>query len=94
MKKNTLIVCDPDSCYAEKLTDYLNEHSGGTIRAEVFTDPERLLTWLKDASADVLLISSAFLTEEYAKTVGADYYGKDARATVKIAEAIIRKDSV
>ena len=36
-------------------------------------------------------VGGAVLTEEYAKTVGADFYGKDARATVKIAESVIRK---
>ena len=39
-------------------------------------------------------VGGAVLTEEYAKTVGADFYGKDARATVKIAELVIRKDGV
>ena len=39
-------------------------------------------------------VGGAVLTEEYAKTVGADFYGKDARATVKIAETIIRKSNV
>ncbi len=37
-------------------------------------------------------VGGAVLTEEYARTVGADYYGKDARATVKIAEKVIQKD--
>ena len=36
-------------------------------------------------------VGGAVLTEEYAKTVGADFYGKDARATVKIAESIMKK---
>ncbi len=36
-------------------------------------------------------VGGAVLTEEYAKTVGADFYGKDARATVKIAERIIQR---
>ena len=50
---------------------------------------------LRAAGSDAkVAVGGAVLTEEYAKTVGADYYGKDARATVKIAEAIIRKDSV
>jgi Mrp family chromosome partitioning ATPase len=88
VKKNTLIVCDPDSCYAEKLTEYLNEHSGGTISAEVFTDPERLLTWLKDASADVLLISSAFLTEEYAKELAQVFTGTCIALTEEKEEGI------
>ena len=39
-------------------------------------------------------VGGAVLTEEYAKTVGADFYGKDARATVKIATLVVRKDGV
>ena len=35
-------------------------------------------------------VGGAVLTEEYAKTVGADFYGKDARATVKIADKVIK----
>ena len=66
MKRNTLIVCDQDVCYAEKLADYLNEHAGGMINAQVFTDPERLIAWLKESPADILLISSGLLDEEYA----------------------------
>lgn len=41
-----------------------------------------------------IAVGGAVLTEEYAKTVGADFYGKDARATVKIAEKVIRKNGV
>ena len=47
---------------------------------------------LKAAGSDAkVAVGGAVLTEEYARTVGADYYGKDARATVKIAEKVIRK---
>lgn len=41
-----------------------------------------------------IAVGGAVLTEEYAKTVGADFYGKDARATVKIAEKVIRKNGI
>ena len=47
---------------------------------------------LKAAGSDAkIAVGGAVLTEEYAKTVGADFYGKDARATVKIAESVVRK---
>ena len=36
-------------------------------------------------------VGGAVLTPEYALEVGADYYGKDARETVKIAERVIKK---
>ena len=49
---------------------------------------------LKAAGSDAkVAVGGAVLTEEYAKTVGADFYGKDARATVKIAEKVIKKHS-
>ncbi|MBP5404617.1 MAG: homocysteine S-methyltransferase family protein [Clostridia bacterium] len=38
-----------------------------------------------------IAVGGAVLTPEYAKEVGADFYGKDARETVKIAEKVIRK---
>jgi len=37
-------------------------------------------------------VGGAVLTKEYAIGVGADYYGKDARATVKIAEKVIKNN--
>ena len=38
-----------------------------------------------------VIVGGAVLTEDYAKEIGADYYGKDAMATVRIAEAIGNK---
>ena len=38
-----------------------------------------------------IAVGGAVLTPEYAKEVGADFYGKDARETVKIAEKVVRK---
>ena len=35
-----------------------------------------------------VIVGGAVLTEDYAKEIGADYYGKDAMATVRIAEAL------
>ena len=42
-------------------------------------------------SSAKIAVGGAVLTPEYAREVGADYYGKDARETVKIAEEVIRK---
>ena len=53
---------------------------------------KRTIDALKAAGSTAkVAVGGAVLTEEYAKTVGADFYGKDARATVKIAESVIRK---
>lgn len=44
---------------------------------------------LKDAGSKAkIVVGGAVLNEEYVNFVGADYYGKDARATVKIANEI------
>ena len=40
------------------------------------------------APACKVIVGGAVLTEEYAKEIGADHYGKDAMATVRIAEAL------
>ena len=53
---------------------------------------KRTIDALKAAGSTAkVAVGGAVLTEEYAKTVGADFYGKDARATVKIAELVVRK---
>lgn len=38
-----------------------------------------------------VMVGGAVLTEDYAKTIGADFYGKDAMATVRIAETFFAK---
>ncbi len=40
------------------------------------------------APACKVIVGGAVLTEEYAKEIGADHYGKDAMATVRIAETL------
>jgi len=53
---------------------------------------KRTIDALKAAGSTAkVAVGGAVLTPEYAKEVGADYYGKDARETVKIAEEVIRK---
>jgi len=52
---------------------------------------KRTIEALHAAGADAkIAVGGAVLTPEYAREVGADYYGKDARETVKIAEEVIR----
>ncbi|MBR2953863.1 MAG: homocysteine S-methyltransferase family protein [Clostridia bacterium] len=42
---------------------------------------------LKEQTTDVsVMVGGAVLTEEYAEMIGADYYGKDAMSSVRIAE--------
>ena len=42
----------------------------------------------KNSPETKIIVGGAVLTEEYAKTIGADYYAKDAMATVRFAEEI------
>ena len=37
-----------------------------------------------------VIVGGAVLTEEYAKKIGADCYGKDAMATVRFCESVYR----
>lgn len=47
------------------------------------------ITALKNAGSKAkVVVGGAVLNEEYVEFVGADYYGKDARATVKVANEI------
>lgn len=47
------------------------------------------ITALKEAGSDAkVVVGGAVLNEEYVEFVGADYYGKDARATVRVADEV------
>ena len=49
---------------------------------------------LREAGSSAkVVVGGAVLNEEYVNFVGADYYGKDARATVKIANEIFGYDN-
>ena len=49
---------------------------------------------LREAGSNAkVVVGGAVLNEEYVNFVGADYYGKDARATVKIANEIFGYDN-
>ncbi len=51
---------------------------------------EKTIKLLKASCPNVkVVVGGAVLTEEYAKMIGADYYAKDALATVRIAQKII-----
>ncbi len=47
------------------------------------------ITALRQAGSDAkVVVGGAVLNEEYVEFVGADYYGKDARATVRVADEV------
>ena len=53
---------------------------------------EKTIRLLKDKNPQIaVMVGGAVLTEEYAKTIGADFYGKDAMASVRIAENFFAK---
>ena len=53
---------------------------------------EKTIRLLKDKNPQIaVMVGGAVLTEDYAKTIGADFYGKDAMASVRIAEKFYAK---
>lgn len=53
---------------------------------------EKTIRLLKTKNPQIaVMVGGAVLTEEYAKTIGADFYGKDAMASVRIAEKFFAK---
>ena len=50
---------------------------------------ERTIALLRQQAPDVLvMVGGAVLTEDYAKRIGADFYAKDAAASVKVAQQL------
>lgn len=53
---------------------------------------EKTIRLLKERNPQIaVMVGGAVLTEDYAKTIGADFYGKDAMASVRIAEKFFAK---
>lgn len=53
---------------------------------------EKTISLLKEKNPQIaVMVGGAVLTENYAKTIGADFYGKDAMAAVRIAENFFAK---
>lgn len=53
---------------------------------------EKTISLLKENNPQIaVMVGGAVLTEDYAKTIGADFYGKDAMASVRIAEKFFAK---
>ena len=53
---------------------------------------EKTIRLLKEKNPQIaVMVGGAVLTEDYAKTIGADFYGKDAMASVRIAEKFFAK---
>ena len=53
---------------------------------------EKTISLLKEKNPQIaVMVGGAVLTEDYAKTIGADFYGKDAMASVRIAEKFFAK---
>ena len=51
---------------------------------------ERTISLLREqVPGCVVMVGGAVLTPDYAKTIGADYYAKDAKASVDIARKVL-----
>ena len=52
---------------------------------------EKTIAMLRERAPHVkIVVGGAVLTEEYAKKIGADGYGKDAMASVRYAESVFK----
>lgn len=52
---------------------------------------EKTIEVLRKNKADcTIMVGGAVLTSEYAKNMGADYYGKDAKEAVEIAKKVFK----
>ena len=88
-------VCDlGNDVSEEKIAEAAVKHGASLIGLSALmttTAPEmeKAIRLVKSASARVrVMVGGAVLTEEYAKTIGADFYGKDAMAAVRYAELL------
>ncbi len=71
-----------------------NVHFVGLSALMTTTVPsmEKTVELIRENCPDtVVVVGGAVLTEEYAQMIGADYYGKDAMTTVRIAEKVFSK---
>ena len=51
---------------------------------------EATIRALRDAGADCkIMVGGAVLTQDFAKTMGADYYAKDAKQSADIAKEVL-----
>lgn len=58
MKNRILAICDPETTYASRLMEYLNERQVSPFYARAFTSKEALRDFAGQAEIEVLLISS------------------------------------
>ena len=80
--ENPIRMCNPQAAPM----DILKEKGVETM---IHADTIRLLR----ESADVkIVVGGAVLTEDYAMRIGADFYARDAMATVRAAESVFGGD--
>ncbi len=78
----------------EKVVEAAREHAAGIVGLSALmttTVPamkETVELVHKDLPGVPVMVGGAVLTQEYADMIGADYYGKDAMASVKIAQSL------
>ena len=53
-------------------------------------DPDAVIAAIRESCPDTtVMVGGAVLTAQYAETIGADYYGKDAREGANIAKKVL-----
>lgn len=50
---------------------------------------EETIRLLRKSTSCTIMVGGAVLTEEYALSIGADYYAKDAKASADIAKKVL-----
>ena len=65
MKQGKMIILDPDWEYGKRLAEYFNVSDWMPFKAEVFSDLERMESYIKDAVPDLLVVNERLLKEEF-----------------------------
>ena len=61
MKKKQIVICDRDSSYTMRFTEYVNRKKDALFLAHGFLGPEELEGYLKLYRADILLIAESYV---------------------------------
>ena len=60
-----IAVLDPDRDYVLRLCDYMNSQHNFPFTAQAFTDPDRLLTWIRTHEVHALLLHAGMQDESF-----------------------------
>lgn len=64
MKKHVFAICDTDECYANRLAEYLLTRRELPFEIRTYTKAAKLTAFLREHTADIVLVSEDTVTEE------------------------------